>query len=252
VRRKLVESRTEARRAIDAGLVRVNANADPKPSTLVSPADAVHLVARPEPFVSRAGKKLDAALTSFAIPVADRRAIDVGASTGGFTDCLLQRGVSSVVALDVGYGQLHWRIRNEPNVEVIERTNIRHVDAETIGAPFDLIVADLSFISLITVSNALAALGDKDSDWVLLIKPQFEAGRDRVGKGGIVRDSSVRYDVVHDVVSHLHTIGLGLQGIIESPITGATGNVEYVAWFSRQPGTVHDEDIVQLTKGMTA
>jgi 23S rRNA (cytidine1920-2'-O)/16S rRNA (cytidine1409-2'-O)-methyltransferase len=246
-----VDSRTEARRAIDAGLVRVNANASPKPATLVSPQDSVHLVARPEPFVSRAGKKLDAALDTFAIHVAGTRSIDVGASTGGFTDCLLQRGVRSVVALDVGYGQLHWRIRNDPAVEVIERTNIRHADPETTGAPFDLIVADLSFISLITVSDALAALGGTEANWVLLIKPQFEAGRGRVGKGGIVRDRTVRYDAVHDVVSHFASIGLGLHGVIESPITGTTGNTEYVAWFSRQPGTVQEDVIAHLTKGLT-
>jgi len=218
----------------------------------VSPQDAVHLESKPEPFVSRAGKKLDAALDSFAVPVVDRRAIDVGASTGGFTDCLLQRHIANVVALDVGYGQLHWRIRNEPTVDVIERTNIRHVDPAAIGAPFDLIVADLSFISLTTVSGALNALGGHDADWVLLIKPQFEAGRDRVGKGGIVRDPGVRYDVVHDVVSHFRSIGLGLHGVIESPITGTMGNIEYVAWFSRQPGTVHDDVIAKLTKGVTS
>lgn len=231
-------------------MVRVNANASPKPSTLVSPDDAVHLVAEPEPFVSRAGKKLDAALDVFAVPVSGRRAIDVGASTGGFTDCLLQREVESVVALDVGYGQMHWRIRNDPKVEVIERTNVRHIDATAIGAPFDLIVADLSFISLTIVSRVLGSLGGAGADWVLLIKPQFEAGRDRVGKGGIVRDSQVRYDVVHDVTSHFQSIGLGLCGIIESPITGATGNTEYVAWFSRQPGTVHDDVIQRVTKGV--
>lgn len=230
--------------------MRVNANASPKPSTLVSPADAVHLVAQPEPFVSRAGKKLDAALDTFAVPVAAKRAIDVGASTGGFTDCLLKRDVASVVALDVGYGQLHWRIRNDPRVDVVERTNVRHVDVESLGAPFDLIVADLSFISLTTVSGALNALGDDAADWILLIKPQFEAGRDRVGKGGIVRDSAVRYDVLNNVAAHFHSIGLGLHGIIESPITGTTGNTEYVAWFSRQPGTVHDDVIEHLTKGM--
>jgi 23S rRNA (cytidine1920-2'-O)/16S rRNA (cytidine1409-2'-O)-methyltransferase len=231
--------------------VRVNANAVPKPSTLVSPADAVHLVAKPEPFVSRAGKKLDAALDAFGVPVDGRSAIDVGASTGGFTDCLLQRGIASVVALDVGYGQLHWRIRNEPNVEVIERTNIRHADPIEIGAPFDLIVGDLSFISLTTVSNALNALGEDEADWILLVKPQFEAGRERVGKGGIVRDATVRYDVVHDVVSHFRSIGLGLCGIIESPITGTAGNIEYVTWFRRQRGTVHGDVIAELTKGVT-
>jgi 23S rRNA (cytidine1920-2'-O)/16S rRNA (cytidine1409-2'-O)-methyltransferase len=231
--------------------VRVNANAAPKPSTLVSPADAVHLVARPERFVSRAGKKLDAALDTFGVPIDGKRAIDVGASTGGFTDCLLQRGIASVVALDVGYGQLHWRIRNDANVEVIERTNIRHADATDIGAPFDLIVADLSFISLTTVSNALNSLGGDEADWILLVKPQFEAGRDRVGKGGIVRDATVRYDAVHDVVAHFDSIGLGLCGVIESPITGATGNIEYVAWFRRQRSTVHDDVIAGLTKGVT-
>jgi 23S rRNA (cytidine1920-2'-O)/16S rRNA (cytidine1409-2'-O)-methyltransferase len=246
-----LESRTEARRAIDAGLVRVNANAAPKPSTLVSPADAVHLVAKPEPFVSRAGKKLDAALDAFGVPVTARSAIDVGASTGGFTDCLIQRGIASVVALDVGYGQMHWRIRNEPKVTVIERTNIRHVDTRAIGAPFDLIVADLSFISLTTVSGVLSELGGPDTDWVLLVKPQFEAGRNRVGKGGIVRDPTVRYDVVHDVAAHFESIGLGLHGVIESPITGTAGNTEYVAWFSRQSGTVHNDVIARLTKGMT-
>jgi len=229
----------------------VNANAAPKPSTLVSPQDAVHLVARPDPFVSRAGKKLDAALEAFTIPVVGRRAIDVGASTGGFTDCLIQRGIASVVALDVGYGQLHWRIRNDDRVDVIERTNIRHADVEAIGAPFDLIVADLSFISLTTVADALDSLGGDTADWVLLIKPQFEAGRERVGKGGIVRDASVRYDVVRGVASHLASKGLGLQGVIESPITGTTGNIEYVAWFSRQPCTVHDDVIAMLTKGTT-
>lgn len=218
----------------------------------MSPADAVHLAAKPEPFVSRAGKKLEAAIEDFDIPVTGRRAIDVGASTGGFTDCLLQRGAASVVALDVGYGQLHWRIRNEPSVVVIERTNIRHADVGSLGAPFDLIVADLSFISLTTVSSVLLSLGTDSADWVLLIKPQFEAGRDRVGKGGIVRDPVVRYDVVHDVVAHFHSVGFGLQGIIESPITGTTGNIEYVAWFSRQPGTVHNDVIAQLTKGMTS
>ena len=134
---------------------------------------------------------------------------------------------------------------------MIERTNIRHANLVAIGGPFDLIVADLSFISLITVSSALNALGSEDADWVVLIKPQFEAGRERVGKGGIIRDPAIRYDVVHDVTAHFHSIGLGLQGVIESPITGTTGNTEYVAWFTRQPGTVHDDVIAQLTKRMT-
>lgn len=214
---------------------------------MVSPQDSVHLTRPPEPFVSRAGRKLDAALETFPIAVEGRMAIDVGASTGGFTDCLLQRGISHVVALDVGYGQIHWRIRNEDRVNVIERTNIRHVDPKEIGGPFDLIVADLSFISLRTVAVSLKALGRIDADWILLIKPQFEAGKDRVGKGGIVRDTGVRYDVVRDVVFHYSGLGLGCRGLIESPIKGATGNTEYVAWFSQLAGTVHESEIAQVT-----
>jgi len=227
----------------------VNANAAPKPSTLVSPEDAVHLVAPAERFVSRAGRKLETALNAFAIEIAGKRVIDVGASTGGFTDCLLQRDAEHVVALDVGYGQLHWRIRNDTRVDVIERTNIRYVDPEAIGAPFDVIVADLSFISLTTVAEDLDALGSGESNWILLIKPQFEAGRDRVGKGGIVRDPSVRYDVVRTVLASLDAIGLGCRGVIESPITGNAGNTEYVAWFRRGSGTVEATSIESLTKG---
>jgi 23S rRNA (cytidine1920-2'-O)/16S rRNA (cytidine1409-2'-O)-methyltransferase len=249
VRRKIVETRTEAKRAIDAGLVRVNANASPKAATMVSPQDSVHLSGSPEPFVSRAGRKLDAALVAFPVAISGRRAIDVGASTGGFTDCLLQRGIGHVVALDVGYGQMHWRIRNEPAVTVVERTNIRHVDPESVGAPFDVIVADLSFISLITVAASLDAIGGDEADWILLIKPQFEAGRERVGRGGIVRDTHVRYDVVRTVISHFNGIGIGCLGLIESPIKGTMGNTEYVAWFSRQTGTVHDIDIAAVTEG---
>ncbi len=201
--------------------------------------------------MSRAGQKLEAALTTFSLDVTNRRAIDVGASTGGFTDCMLQRDIASVVALDVGYGQLHWRIRNDARVEVIERTNIRHADPEHLGSPFDLIVADLSFISLRTVASQIRALGGDGSDWILLIKPQFEAGRDKIGKGGIVRDPAVRCDVVKAVVGHFDDIGLGCSGIIVSPITGATGNTEFVAWFRRTTGTVDEESIEALTKGTT-
>ncbi len=199
--------------------------------------------------MGRGGVKLDAALTAFDISVEGRSAVDVGASTGGFTDCLLQRGAAPVVAVDVGYGQLHWKIRSHPAVEVVERTNIRHADPVALGAPFDIVVADLSFISLRTVAEQLAALGAPHSDWVLLIKPQFEAGRDRVDSGGIVRDTQVRYDVVHAVLDHFADLGLGCVGIMASPITGATGNVEYVAWFRHGAGTVDDRQIASVTRG---
>ena len=249
VRRNLVESRTEAQRAIEAGLVRAGTNTSPKPSTMVSPDEPVHVVAAPEPFVGRAGRKLDAALNAFDVHVDGLRAIDVGASTGGFTDCLLQRGVRSVAAVDVGHGQMHWRLRGDDRVDVIERTNIRTTDASMFDGPFDIIVSDLSFISLRTVSQQLAALGGDNATWILLIKPQFEAGRDRVGKKGVVRDPIVRRDVIGEVVASFDEIGLGCNGIIESPITGTTGNVEYLAIFRRGHGTVTSDTIDAIFNG---
>jgi 23S rRNA (cytidine1920-2'-O)/16S rRNA (cytidine1409-2'-O)-methyltransferase len=213
--------------------VRVGANPAPKASTLVAPEDPVHVVAEDVAFVSRGGRKLDAALAAFQIDVEDVRAVDVGASTGGFTDCLLQRGASTVTAIDVGYGQLHWRIRQHPRVTVVERTNIRTVDPTVFGDPFDIVVADLSFISLRTVVEPMDALGSDTASWVLLIKPQFEVGRDDVGKGGIVRDPSIRRRAVTEVVDTYSDRGIHLHGLIASPITGTTGNVEYVAWFQR-------------------
>jgi len=245
-----VTSRAEARRAIDAGLVRVEAIASPKPSTMVSPQDAVYVVGLPEPFVSRAGRKLDAALDAFDIDVTDVNGLDVGASTGGFTDCLLQRGARQVLALDVGHGQLNWKIRNDSRVRVVERMNIRLTEPAAIGGPFDVVVADLSFISLRTVAPSLLAMGTEEADWVLLIKPQFEAGRGRVGKGGIVRDSAVRYDVLGTVLRHFAGIGMGCRGLITSPIAGATGNIEYLAWFTRGTGSVADANVQKLIEGI--
>ncbi len=215
----------------------------------MAPEEPVHLVANPEPFVSRAGRKLRAALDAFDVDVRGVSAIDVGASTGGFTDCLLQRGAATVCALDVGHGQLHWRIRSDERVTVIEHTNIRTTDSATIGSPFDLIVSDLSFISLRTVRQQLADLGEQDATWILLIKPQFEAGRSRIGKGGIVRDPSVRGEVLTEVLASFDEIGLGCVGLIESPITGATGNVEYVACFRRGGGTVTSDTIESTLSG---
>ncbi len=228
--------------------MRVGTNTAPKAATMVSPDEPVHVVATADPFVSRAGRKLDAALDAFDADVQDLRAIDVGASTGGFTDCLLQRGAASVTAVDVGYGQMHWRIRGDARVEVVERTNIRTVDRSSLGEPFDIIVTDLSFISLRTVRTQLAALGE-EAIWILLIKPQFEAGPDRVGKKGIVRSADVRREVIHEVLDAYDDIGLGCRGIIESPITGTTGNVEYVAIFRRGRGTVTSDTIDAMFDG---
>lgn len=249
MRRGLVASRTEAQRAIEAGLVRVGTAAAPKASTLVAPQDSLHIVGAPQQFVSRAGTKLDSALNIFGIEVGNLVTVDVGASTGGFTDCLLQRGAASVAAVDVGYGQLHWKIRNDERVTVVERTNIRTADPAELGAPFDLVVSDLSFISLRVVKQQLNDLGSQDTHWVLLIKPQFEAGRDKVGKGGVIRDHDIRMDVLRDVLSDFETIGLGCTGLIESPITGATGNIEYVAHFERRTSTVTSDTIEETLAG---
>lgn len=251
MRRNLVSSRVEAQRAIDAGLVRIGGITTPKPSTLVSPDDAVHLEASPEPFVSRGGRKLDGALTAWDLDVAGLRAIDVGASTGGFTDCLLQRGVDHVVAVDVGYGQIHSRLRIDHRVTVIERTNIRTADIEALGAPFDLIVADLSFISLRYLVDVFDRLGSRDARWILLIKPQFEAGRESVGKGGVVRSADVRHSAVKNVVEEFDGRGLGCQRLDVSSITGANGNVEFLALFTRAGRAVDDDTIAAVTGATT-
>lgn len=196
---------------------------------MVAPDEPLSVDGPPPRFVSRAGGKLDGAIESFDVAVADRRAIDVGASTGGFSDCLLQRNAASVVALDVGYGQLHHRIRSDERVTVVERTNIRYADPEELGAPFGVVVADLSFISLALVAPQLAVLGAADTDWVLLIKPQFEVGRALVGKGGIVRDPDVHLMAVLLAVEALGAAGIGIVGLVDSSIRGTEGNREFLA-----------------------
>lgn len=203
-------------------------NPAPKPSTLVAPEDPLSVEGPRARFVSRAGAKLDGAIDTFGVPTDGRTAIDVGASTGGFTDCLLQRGAAEVVALDVGYGQLHHRIRSNPRVVVVERTNIRHADPDALGAPFDVVVADLSFISLALVAPQIRALGTDGTDWVLLVKPQFEAGKGGVGRGGIVRDPNVQVQAIEQAISALNRTGVGVIGLVASPITGTQGNREFL------------------------
>ena len=212
----------------------------PKPTTLVSPDTPIDLVGEPRRYVSRGAYKLIGALDAFGIDVEGRRALDAGASTGGFTQVLLERGASEVVALDVGYGQLDQRLRDDERVVVMERTNLRHVTPEDTGGRFSMVVADLSFISLCTVAPALARLADDDADLVLLIKPQFEAGKGEVGRGGIVRDDDVRRRAVEKALRCLTGEGLTPVGIVPSPITGADGNREFLAWC--RPGA----DVVEL------
>ena len=199
----------------------------PKATTLVDAATPVEIIGPPPRFVSRGGLKLEGALDAFGVDPVGLRCLDVGASTGGFTDCLLQRGAASVVATDVGYGQLDDRLAARPQVTVVDRTNIRYADPGALGAPFALVVGDLSFISLCTVADALTRLVADDGDLVLLVKPQFEVGRGKVGRGGIVRDPAERTAALRGVIDCLASSGLGTVAVCLSPITGAKGNVEY-------------------------
>ena len=236
MRRGLAPSRQQARAAVDAGRVTVDGAPALKPSRLVAPHEAVLVAGEPPAFVSRGGDKLAAALDRFALDVTGVRALDAGASTGGFTDCLLQRGAARVVAVDVGYGQLHERLRADPRVESRERVNVRDVAPGDLGDPFLLVVGDLSFISLRTVLGALLALAAPAADVVLLVKPQFEAGRAEADRGrGVIRHPEVWRRAVDDVVYALEGLGAAIMGAMVSPITGADGNVEFLVHARTSP-----------------
>ena len=246
VKRKLASTRSQAQRMIEAGEVKVPGVLVPKSSTLIDPDTEIRAAGTARRFVSRGGLKLDHAIGAFGVEVAGRHCVDVGASTGGFTDCLLQRGADHVVALDVGYGQLAWRLRSDPRVRVIERTNVRHIDPLAIGAPFDLVVVDVSFISLVTIAPALFALGHPATDYVLLIKPQFELSADLVGKGGVVKDIDSHRLAVRSTVLGLDSAGIGVLDVVPSPITGQkAGNREFLAHGRAGKPVVDLEDRVQ-------
>lgn len=230
VQRGLFDSREKAKRAVMAGQVRVDGELRDKPGTAVK--DEVRLdVTGGEPFVSRAGRKLDAALDHFGLDPAGRVCLDVGASTGGFTDCLLQRGATRVYAVDVGYGQLDYGLRNDSRVVVMERINARNLAPDALPERVSLVTMDVSFISLTKVMPAVLPHVEPGGWIVPLIKPQFEAGRKSVGKGGIVRDDEVRRRVVDETVEALAGFGLELHGVMDSPVHGAGGNRESLARF---------------------
>jgi 23S rRNA (cytidine1920-2'-O)/16S rRNA (cytidine1409-2'-O)-methyltransferase len=241
VRRGLVASRQGARLLIESGDVLVSGSAADKPARLVSASEPIVVQAPSPAFVGRAGSKLDAALDAFHIDVSGMRVIDVGASTGGFTDCLLQRGASYVVALDVGHSQLHESLRGDDRVWVVERCNVRSLDPavcgveqrrSVVGEPVPLVVADLSFISLRTVRNALLSLLVPGGDMIVLVKPQFEAGRQQVSRGsGVIVDPEIWMDVLRTVVASFAEVGVGLLALVVSPLRGARGNVEFLAHF---------------------
>lgn len=227
VRRGLVTSRSEAQRLIEVGGVSVAGHPAARPATLVAPDDPITMAAA-STWASRAGEKLAAALERFPVTVEGRKALDVGASTGGFTDVLLAAGAARVVAVDVGYGQMLWRLRTDPRVEVHDRTNFRTADVAALGAPFGVVVVDVSFISVTLLAERLAAAGASGTDYVVLVKPQFEAGRDAVGSGGIVRDPIAHEAAIVAVANALAGAGVGSRGLMLSPIRGAKGNVEFL------------------------
>ncbi|PPK90867.1 23S rRNA (cytidine1920-2'-O)/16S rRNA (cytidine1409-2'-O)-methyltransferase [Kineococcus xinjiangensis] len=246
VRRGLAKSRQHAADLITDGRVRVGGALAGKAATQVDTSVAI-LVSAPdvgEEYVSRGAHKLIGALDAFGdgLTVAGRRCLDAGASTGGFTDVLLRRGAEHVVAVDVGYGQLAWRLRQDPRVTVLERTNVRHLLPEQVAPAPALVVSDLSFISLTLVVGALAACAAPTADHVLMVKPQFEVGREALGSGGVVRDAGLRAAAVRAVAAAAAEHGLGVRGVAASPLPGPSGNVEYFLWLgSGAPPLAEDQ-----------
>lgn len=244
VRRGLVGSRTEAQEAIAAGLVTVDGGPALKAATQVHPGQAIAVGAPPRRYVSRGGEKLAHGLDRFGVDPDGRICLDAGVSTGGFTDCLLQRGAAHVHAYDVGYGQVHERIRTSERVTVNERTNIRDVEPADVPEPHpDLLVCDVSFISLALVLPVLHRLGRPDAEAVVLVKPQFEAGRDEVGKGGVVRDPEVWRRVLTDVAAAAREAGWAGYDATASPLQGPAGNVEFLAHLTGSPGPDLEETV---------
>jgi 23S rRNA (cytidine1920-2'-O)/16S rRNA (cytidine1409-2'-O)-methyltransferase len=236
VRRGLARSREQAADLITAGRVAVAGQTAGKAATQVGQDAAITVedAGRDADYASRGGRKLEGALAAFPdLVVAGRRCLDAGASTGGFTDVLLRAGAAHVVAVDVGYGQLAWALRSDPRVTVLDRVNVRQLTPEQVAPAPGLVTADLSFISLGLVLPALATSAAPDADFVLLVKPQFEVGKGKVGAGGVVRDPALRAAAVADVAAGALKIGLGVRGIVASPLPGPSGNVEYFLWLRR-------------------
>jgi 23S rRNA (cytidine1920-2'-O)/16S rRNA (cytidine1409-2'-O)-methyltransferase len=252
VRRGLARSRDQAAELVAAGQVEVRGTRASKPAALVDPADPVRVVQAPgDDYVSRGARKLAGALSAFGpagLRVTGRRCLDAGASTGGFTDVLLRAGAAQVIAVDVGYGQLAWSLRNDSRVKVLERTNVRSLTPEQIGGPVDLTVADLSFISLRLVLAALARCTAPDGDLVPMVKPQFEVGKERVGAGGVVREPMLRAEAVLDVAASAAALGLGVAGVTASPLPGPSGNVEFFLWL-RRGAQAADAAVVRAVAG---
>jgi 23S rRNA (cytidine1920-2'-O)/16S rRNA (cytidine1409-2'-O)-methyltransferase len=253
VRRGLADSRERAGQLIADGRVKVSGMLAKKAATGVTTDVAIVVaesVAGPD-YVSRGAHKLAGALEAFGASgprVSGRRCLDAGASTGGFTDVLLRAGAAEVVAVDVGYGQLHWSLRQDPRVRVHDRQNVRTLTADLIGGPVDLVVGDLSFISLRLLLDALIGATRPDGDLVLMVKPQFEVGKDRVGRGGVVRDPEQRVAAVRDVAAAAAERGWGVQSVTVSPLPGPSGNVEFFLWLRRGAPAVDTEELDRVVR----
>lgn len=230
VEEKLAPSREKARQMIESGMVFAGGFRVEKPGTLIS-GKAIEVRGNENPYASRGGLKLEKALQVFEVLPEGMTALDAGASTGGFTDCLLRHGAAKVYAVDVGYGQLAWKLQQDPRVIRVERINIRYLEFSRIGEKVDLITADLSFISLTLVLKNLSRFLKEGGTMITLVKPQFEAGREEVGRGGIVRDPETRLQTVRKVIQYGETIGLSATGVEESPIAGQKGNIEFLVCF---------------------
>ncbi|MDN5300262.1 MAG: rRNA (cytidine1920-2-O)/16S rRNA (cytidine1409-2-O)-methyltransferase [Clostridiales bacterium] len=230
VERGLIESREKAKRTIMAGIVYVDGQRVDKPGTAVDIEAAIEIRGNALPYVSRGGLKLEKAIDAYAIDLNDKRCMDIGASTGGFTDCMLQNGASHVFSVDVGYGQLDWKLRNDSRVTNWERTNIRYVSADAVGEQLDFISIDVSFISLKLVLPVAWQLLKPNGEIVFLIKPQFEAGRAQVKKNGVVRDSKVHLEVLKQVVETAEALHFQIADVTYSPIKGPKGNIEFLAY----------------------
>lgn len=236
VRRGLASSRSQAKRLIISHQVVIVGGSSARPSSVVASETILEVIGVQRRWVSRGAEKLRTALDTFPVDLRDKRVLDVGASTGGFTEVALDAGASTVVALDVGRGQLHPRLSADPRVVSVERTNIRNASPDRLGGAFPAVVVDLSFISLCVVAGSLAVVATDDADLIVLVKPQFEVGRGGLGHGGIVRDPVARSRSVLSAVDCLAAAGLGARGMIRSPIEGGDGNVEYLLWL-RKGGT---------------
>ncbi|AMO90481.1 hemolysin TlyA family protein [Corynebacterium simulans] len=249
VRRKIARSREQAVEMIKAGRVTVGGFKASKPATVVEPEVSIKVEAADnDDWASRGAHKLLGALEAFDVDLKDKRVLDAGASTGGFTDVCLRKGAREVISVDVGYGQLLWRLQNDERVKVLDRTNIRNLDLDITEGPCDAMVGDLSFISLKLVLPAIVDVMAEGA-WLLpMVKPQFEVGKDRIGAGGVVRSPQLRQEVTEEVARFAQTLGVSVKGVAASPLPGPSGNVEYFLWLVKDGKATKDADIAAMVR----